>query len=449
MKKRSISILILLVLGISLLFYIGYNKEKSSLDIEENTLVVGINKKLIDNSSDKLNKADYKDKNIKDYDKVIQCNILEDDLIKVGKFDTEELLDKKISEALKELMTLNVGIAPWRIIYADPEKILFYNYSHLLAYKTNNDISKIYSGIDLRKLEKGEMQGSVITEFYPSSNGDFLIVSTGVADKSVKKKMYFCNFKNNKVKSISTENYFNLTDSWSDSALFYVFADKSGERIVVYNVKEDELYKIPFNKGIIKDVLISDEGNVIVNSSKKYLLRKQDKYMVAEISISGELLTFKDGNIVFYDSQGIYKYNGGKTEELKKIDGSFKLVKSNDVRSVFSDENSTVVYSYATNKLYRYNFEYDKADYILFSPDSTKCIYLGERHNLKIMGNEGKIFNIVDKDVLNNLGNYKWLDNKNIIRVKQEYETSSKLGDFSIIKFNIETGRSSVIYKNK
>lgn len=331
----------------------------------------------------------------------------------------------------------------YKIIFADMTKIIVKNNSYILML--NNSDNNICLAIDLNKLIKDNY---TIKEFSVSPNGEYVVIETEDMQSKYKGKIYCCDLKRNVAINISKCNHDDIINTWSYSGNYYVYGDKNGKNIILYDVINNKLVEVPFEKGIIKDIFVSNDGNIIVNSNKKYFINREEKYNVTEINIPGKIINFRDGNVTFYDNGVIYTYNSGKTEEVNKIDEDYNLVKYNGEKAIFSNCNSIMVYSFNTKNIYRYNLKYEDIEYIYFSPNLQRCILMDEEHRFKIITSDGGIYDINNDDFLNYLGEYRWLDNNNIIKLQPIIDTSNnKIKNIEIVKLNIETGEKKSIYK--
>lgn len=365
---------------------------------------------------------------------------------------------KDVQEVLDKIKTEPQGTSPWKFGYVDSNKIIFYNHSALLAYSYNGGKPKYYSGIDLDKIDAGYMQGSIHTYFNFSPNGDYVVINNGIGEndlQSNKYNMYLYNFKSGEMRVISNENKFLLMDTWSSTSNYYAFGDKNGERIFVHDILSDTNITVPFNKGNINSIFISDYGDIIIESSlningqitsEKYLLRKDNSYESEEYLIPGIIIGMKENSVLYYNQDTIYKLNSGKSSPVKKLGAGYNIEKLEKKYASFTDGISTYLYDYNDN-FYKYNISYAQDCSIEFSPDLKKSVLLNN--------NDAKVIYVDNIDNAMELGyfddfssNYTWYGNNNLVRISQKND-SDKLGDFSIYKVNILSSNEKIESKPK
>ena len=365
---------------------------------------------------------------------------------------------KEVQEVLDKTKKEPLGTSPWIFGYVDSNKIIFYNQSALLAYSYNGGKSKYYSGIDLDKIDAGYSQGSIHTYFNFSPKGDYVVINNGIGESDLqnnKYNMYLYSFKSGKMIVISNENKFFLKDTWSSNSNFYAFADKNGERIFIHDILSDTNMTIPFNKGDINSIFISDYGDIVIEtsntingqmSSDKYLLRKDNSYESEEYIIPGIIIGIRENSVLYYNQDTIYELNSGKSSPVKKLGAGFNIEKLEKKYATFTDGIATYIYDYNKN-FYKHNISYPQDYSIEFSPDLKKLMLLNH-NNAKIIYPDN-IENAMELGCYDNFSsNYTWFGNNNLIRISQKYG-SDKLGDFSLYKTNIISNTEKPTSKSK
>jgi hypothetical protein len=91
---------------------------------------------------------------------------------------TAEMKDKLL-DSIAGMKELGPGVGPWRIIYCNGDKIILYNYAHIVACDISKENKGIYSIIDVRGLKTGTYQGSIIALVYPSPDAMSCILGAG------------------------------------------------------------------------------------------------------------------------------------------------------------------------------------------------------------------------------------------------------------------------------
>lgn len=366
--------------------------------------------------------------------------------------------NKEVQEVLNKIKAQPLGANPWTLGYADGNRIIFYNYSALLAYSYNDGKPKYYGAIDLQKIDSGYMQGSIHTNFNFSPKGDYVVINNGTDESSLqnnKYNMYLYNFKSGDMKIISNENESLIKDTWSNTSNFYAFGDKSGERIFIYNLISNNSLTIPFNKGIIKNIFISNYGDIIVESLaningqttiEKYILRKDNSYEPEEYFIPGLIIGIRENRVLYYDQGTIYELVSGKSSPVKKLGPGFNILELQNSYAAFTDGICTYLYDY-NNSFYKYMASNNHDYSIEFSPDLKKSA-LNSVNSTRILYSDN-IQDEVEIGYYDDLSsNYIWYGNNNLIRITQK-KGSNNLGDFELYKTSILPRAAKVSAENK
>lgn len=179
----------------------------------------------------------------------------------------------KLLKSVQEMENMEPGVGPWKTIYYKNNRIIIYNYSHIMAINVSGNNKGIYSIIDLRNLKVGSYQGSAIAKMYPSPDGLALILGTIGAEADIKSTggLYLCNLLDGSVKELET-NY-NLAGSkvtWyrnmtSSSMLPWGVLIKGPDKKIIYDLgKQKKLASIPsgYDETSVKTGYIEDLQNV-------------------------------------------------------------------------------------------------------------------------------------------------------------------------------------------
>lgn len=366
--------------------------------------------------------------------------------------------NKEIQEVLNKIKDQPLGTNPWKLGYSDGNKIVFYNYSALLAYSYNNGKPKYYGAIDLEKINAGYIQGSIYTDFNFSPKGDYVIINNSSGENDLqnnKYSMYLYNFKSGELKVISNENKLLIKDTWSSNSNFYAFGDKNGEGIFIYDLLSNTSIAIPFNKGNIRNIFVSDYGDIIVESSSsangqttivKYILRKDNSYASEEYFIPGFIIGMRGDKVLYYDQDTVYELISGKSSVVKKLGPGFNILEIQNRYAVFTDGVYTYLYDY-NNNFYKYMSSYNQDYSVEFSPDLKKSA-LQNLNTTRIMYSENNKDEVEIGYYDDFSSNYSWYGNNNLIRITQK-EGSNNLGDFILYKANILPEAAKVSAENK
>lgn len=368
--------------------------------------------------------------------------------------DTPTVTDNSISEIIKsreglitniidDMKSESLGAVPWTVFYSGSGRIILYNYTYMLAYSNSKDGVGFYGALDLKKIDANHMQGSIYTVFSPSPDGNCVVIGNiNSDDRSSKSNMYFYDIIHDKNNVLSVENRLDITDSWSNSSRYYAFADRiQGDKITLYDAKDNSTDKIPLPGGPVKRIFVSDNGTILVDSDKKYILKASDSYKIGELNITGDIIGFNGEDFYYFDKGIIYKYNNGSPKEIRKPGSSFHLAAVKSNYAIFTDDGTSWVFNTGTSDIYKFNIPYDSS--IKFSPDLTR--YLSSNSGgVKVTKLNGDTCGIDDTV---SYFDYSWLDNGNLVLVTQKND-SNMLGDFQILKKNIETGMVDVLYES-
>jgi len=362
--------------------------------------------------------------------------------------DKSDLWDTEnnLNENLNDIKTRELGVGPWMVVYSDKDIIYFYNYSHLLVYNNSSKEKSISNAVNLMKLDVGSYQGSSVVHFIPSTKGKMCAIgnlSPELDMKDVKKNLYIFNVEKNKLKPIGKGNLAMLHTGWSNLSQYFVYADKSGERVTVYDSVKEENNQIAFNRGEIKSIYISDNGDVLINSNKIYLLRKENLYTPVELEIPGVALGFKDKEIVYYSEGIIYLNDLKNSKEINRIGKDYMLDEKVENNILFKNDKMFKVYDSLNNEFYEYSNEYIN-NTKRFSPNY-KSFFDNYDQYVKIINCNGTVKEFKDSPMP---FEYNWMDDNTLISVPFK-EGAKYLGDFIIKKLDISTGKESIIFEMK
>ncbi|MBC8061594.1 MAG: zf-HC2 domain-containing protein [Clostridiaceae bacterium] len=136
---------------------------------------------------------------------------------------------KELINTLEKMKELNPGVGTWITIYCNNDKLMFYNYNHLVAYNYNEKEKGIYSVLDFSNLKVGGYQGSETVVFSFSPDGNYCLVGThiGEIDLVSKNSLYLYNVNTGKYNEIATN--FNMK---TDKVLWYSALNDSSKWIV-------------------------------------------------------------------------------------------------------------------------------------------------------------------------------------------------------------------------
>jgi len=240
---------------------------------------------------------------------------------------------KELVETLNKMKQLPQGVGPWRIIYCNNGKLMFYNYNHMIAYNYNEKEKGIYSILDFSNLKVAGNQGSQVVDFSPSADGNYVLFGAFTSEPDLKhdRSLYIYNVDNGTVKEIATN--FNMSADnviWynndNDSPAKWVVSAMDDNRTVIWDVdKSNPLRELPSDVNGISDKSIISSSEDLKFTDDKGNITK----LVTEAFI--ERFGFKDSNTLI----GI-QYMAGM-QDLKLMD--FQIVEIN-----ISDKTGKVVF---------------------------------------------------------------------------------------------------------
>jgi WD40 repeat protein len=230
---------------------------------------------------------------------------------------------KKLVEMLNKMKQLSPGVGPWRIIYCNDGKLMFYNYNHMIACNYTEKEKSIYSILDFSNLKVGSYQGSEVLVFNFSPDGNYLLLGTSTFELNVKsdKSLYIYDLNNDRIIEIASnfsmrEENVKWYNNVNSSSSKWVVSTKDDKSTVIWDVANAKaLEKLPI------DVKETPYKNKFLNSED--LEFTDDKGTITELVTESyiERFWFKDSNTLI----GVQSIEG--IENLKLMD--FQVVEIN------------------------------------------------------------------------------------------------------------------------
>jgi hypothetical protein len=133
-------------------------------------------------------------------DRVINMNVISPSVSKEMK--------EKLMHSIEDMKKMNSGVDSWQIIYSNGERVIIYNYAHIVGVDISEKNNGIYSIIELKNLKIGNYQGSELAVVYPSPDCLACVMGTNLAemDSKITDSLYVCNLIDSSVNEIKT-NY--------------------------------------------------------------------------------------------------------------------------------------------------------------------------------------------------------------------------------------------------
>ncbi|EHQ91165.1 hypothetical protein DesyoDRAFT_4206 [Desulfosporosinus youngiae DSM 17734] len=353
-----------------------------------------------------------------------------------------------ILEGLKEE---SAGVAGWLVGFANDEKVVFYNHAYMLAYSFTD--RRFLSAIDLLSLDAGHIQGSIVTNFSFSPSGDYVIINNGQSENDPiwKAKMYLADVRNGSVIEIGSADYFKILNSWSSNSQFFVFADRDGTNVNVYDVLNRTQNSVKLEQGQVKGILVTGKGDIVLETNSIFLLASDSGYRFKDLDIKGNILTARGLDIVYYSDEKVQKYSidSGENTVLKGMPAGLELRGVTKGQAIFTTKSgsTTMVYNVVDNNLYKYDYTYESSPGLLnwsFSPDSKHCVVLdGDSYRvIDERGNEERA------QVDENRVNYRceWVNNTTFVEVVIQGETNVS-ADFAIAVYDVKAKQRKILYE--
>ena len=158
---------------------------------------------------------------------------------------TDEI-KKKLLSSITSMKEMGPGVGPWRIIYYNEEKIILYNYAHIVACDISENNKGIYSIIELKDLKVGSYQGSEIAIIYPSPDAMACVIGTGCWEQDLQstKSLYICNLNDSSVRELKADyNMANNKVTWyrnmpSSTLLPWYVSVKGNDATIIWDVEK-------------------------------------------------------------------------------------------------------------------------------------------------------------------------------------------------------------------
>jgi len=349
-----------------------------------------------------------------------------------------------INTLMKSLHNENVGVVQWVIRYAGNNKVLFSNERYLLSYDQIKQ--EIIGAVNLQAIDGGLIQGSDVTFFDISPDGNSVIINNGCLDESTpcKYKMYAYDIEKATLSQIDEQNYTSLITSWSNNSLYYVYAEKTSHNLKIIKRGAGTTQTVSIPSGKIKSLYVSDTGDVIVNIDQKYLISSEKDYAsTKKLPLSGELLGFRNGAILYLKDGNIRSFTSEKDIKMKTIGKSYHQINSKNGGAMFTDNSTFLAYRYIDNKTFTFDgIEPKLSGFWSLSPNQERLFVVdGSKYEvIDHNGNSMEIPAIYSYDC-------KWLDDNMLVQICPTHE-NPKVGDFKILGYNLDTQKETTLREN-
>lgn len=335
----------------------------------------------------------------------------------------------RIEQAVNDLQNQKIGAVGWQTIFSGNNVVVNNGGGYLVAYKNENNSFQIDNALNLKEIDTHYVQGDIYTIFLFDREGSKVIINNSYSNVQNKNNVYCFNLKENKLKILSKFNGATSKGAWSKNSVYFALADAG--KIIIYNTKTDKIKEIPIDHGEIKSILVSDNGDILLQADKKYLFSSQRNYNERTINIDGEILSFAGDDILYYSGGTIYSCkNENEPVGGCSIGDLNKLCGLDSIRAIFSDGRNTVAYDFEKKQIYRFDFNYNELDRPKFSADSRRCL-IQENGLLKVKSYSGSTQIIEEVDSSSFDSGYCWLNENTLVNTEQK-DNSMVLWDFSL-----------------
>lgn len=367
-------------------------------------------------------------------------------------FSTYKEENPKMAGILRSLKEESPGVAGWLVGFADAEKVIFYNHAYMLTYNVAE--RRFLGAIDLLNINAGHIQGSEITAFSFSPQGDYVVINNGFGERNLNwtSPMYLADVRTGEVQKLGEANHFRITDSWSASSRFYAFADIEGGYVTIYDRVTGTKNTVESDLGRIKRILVSDYGDVLLDAQTLYRLSKSKGYSLEKLGISGDALEINGHDLVYFSEGVIEKVNliSGSPELLQQMPADVQVRQVKGDQAIFSvkDKTVSVVYNLKSGNLYQYHYTYDSYPSIQgwsFSPDSRNCMVHGGEDYLLI--NEQGQHERIRSDNSMSAINGGWINNHTFVAVFLRDNHNFKAGNFHICAYDLSSKQRLILYE--
>lgn len=358
----------------------------------------------------------------------------------------------QLVKLLEGLKGESAGVAGWLVGFSNSDKVVFYNHAHMLAYSITD--RRFLSDIDLLSLDANHIQGSVVTNFSFSPNGDYVIINNGLSenDGNWKAKMYLADVRNGSVVEIASANYYRIFNSWSLNSQFYVFADRDGTNVNVYDVIKGAKNIVKSGQDQVKRISVTGKGDIVIEANSFFLLVKDDDYRLKDLDIKGNILAVSGFDMVYYDGETVQKYSidSGENTVLKNMPEGLVFRGVTRGQAIFTTKkgSTSMVYNVVDNSVYKYDYTYDSFPGLLnwsFSPDSKHCVVL-DGDSYRVIDEQGKEERV---KVEKNRVNYRcdWVNDTTFVDVIIREETNVNAGNFEISIYDLKAKQRKILYE--
>ncbi|MCM1991900.1 hypothetical protein [Oceanirhabdus seepicola] len=298
-----------------------------------------------------------------------------------------------------------------RIVFSNEKKIILSNTKFIIYIDSENNMKERF--IDLRKLDDFDNDRSEVSVDRKGEN----IIYSSFNEKDNIKYVYYIDVKEGTGIKIAENPIEDFVDSWSYNSKYYTYADKEGKKIVVFDIEKLEVNKIDFKRDYLKKVLITDKGEVFAEGNKKYVIRRDENYELAECVIAGNFLSSYKNKLISFENGILYEYENGAMTKLNEVAEQFQVVKQVNHNILLSDESSTIIYNIEENRLHKYSFKYEYLDMIIPSINGNRCLIKSKRYNNRIIGSNGQYYKVKDINLMKIIGDCSWIDEETLIGI--------------------------------
>ncbi len=342
----------------------------------------------------------------------IMINLNPDDVIDVFSNSDEDIYIKASGNKYEIKSTNKIPQKEvLRIIFSNDKKILLSNTKFIIYIDIENNMRERF--IDLRKLDHFDNDRSEVSVDRKGEN----IIYSSFNEKDNIKYVYYIDVEEGTGIKIGENPIEDFVDSWSYNSNYYTYGDKEGRKIVVFDIENLEVNKIEFKRDYLKKVLITDEGEVFAEGNKKYVIRRDENYELAECVIAGNFLSSYKNKLISFKNGILYEYENGAMTKLNEVSEQFKVVKQINHNILLSDESSTIIYNIEENRIHEYSFKYEYLDMIIPSIHGNRCLIKSKRYNNRIVGSNGQYYKVKDINLMKIIGDCSWIDQENLIGI--------------------------------
>lgn len=388
------------------------------------------------------------------------------------------------SDLINLLNEQGTGVAPLEMLYADKEKQIFRNYASLVCVSGG----RMYRIADLQALGLDHIQGSMITEFSFSPDGNYVLIGNRIMEHDsggVKGGIYLFDTKTGRYTQLENGLNNDWISSWSFNGEWLVMAKTPSYRkstdvpafsVWLYNLESKSGKQVADLDSLPSAIFVSNDGDLAAYSKADDLHTYDSEIFLLENALTTWYKAVKNYVPLYIDAKNTvtwylenaslkceyfrYKeyYGFGATYPL--IDGKnnsaqntnqtiTKVYRKDKFLVCFTDQNAVAVMDLEHKILHFHDVKQPiEGSGVSLSPDGSQ-IFL-EANGSIVMG-DGETPGFIKSYNATELNNYiyraQWLNNNTLVNIRLIGD-SQHAGEFEVITIAIDSGDIKTVYRS-